>query len=97
MYAPLYARSRALEKCLGESDAQYIVVIEEDVWATEDFLGKLDEVVRGLEGEEVRIGINCITGDIIHAEESECTPKSIPAPSLRSPPLCLLPSTPLTH
>jgi len=42
-------RSPSLRRCLDESDANHIVIVEEDVWATEGFMDKIDGVVKGLD------------------------------------------------
>lgn len=39
----------AMERCLRESSASYVVIIEEDVFATKNFVGKLTKAVEFLE------------------------------------------------
>ena len=41
--------AKAIERCLADSNAGYVVIIEEDVFATKDFMDKLGEAVRFLQ------------------------------------------------
>lgn len=44
----------AMERCLKESSAPYVVIIEDDVFATKNFMGKMIEAIAFLEKEHER-------------------------------------------